>query len=163
MTVPEDIREHHTHCVPYQVRLRILARDEASAPLPPGIVHEVSQATSAILAGAIAAERAAVAAVTGGGRGGSRVARFLAARLARLAAAADYVVTAARDGNAVALRQHLRRFDALTSALWTVLPDVCDVGSQRPCRGSSQGSPPGGLGAGGNRGRPRPYAALGTR
>jgi len=77
-----------------------------------------------------------VAAVTDGGHGGSRVARFLAARLARLAAAADYVVTAARDGNAVALRQHLRRFDALTSALWTVLPDVCDVGSQRPCRGS---------------------------
>ena len=130
MTGPEDIRKHHTQCVPYQVRLRILARDEA-APLPSGVVHEVGLATSAILAEARAAERAAVAAVTGGGRG---VARFLAARLARLAAAADEVVTSARDGNAVALRQHLRRFDTLTSALWNVLPDVCGMGSQSPRR-----------------------------
>jgi hypothetical protein len=50
MTVPEEMREHHTHCVPYRVCLRILARDEAAAPLPPGVVHEVGQATSAILA-----------------------------------------------------------------------------------------------------------------
>ena len=130
MTVVEEMREHHTRCVPYRVRLRILARDEAAA-LPPGVVHEVCQATNAILAGAREAERAAVAAGTGGGRG-SRVARFLAARLARLAAAADDALTSARNGNAVALRQHLRRFDALTSALWTVQLSVCASAASPP-------------------------------
>ena len=130
MTVVEEMREHHTRCVPYRVRLRIVARDEAAA-LPPGVVHEVGQAISAILAGARAAERAAVAAGSGGGRG-SRVARFLAARLARLAAAADDALTSARDGNAVALRQHLRRFDALTSALWTVQLSVCASAASPP-------------------------------
>ncbi len=119
MTTPEDMREHHTQCVPYRVRLRMVAREEGAEPLPPGLVHEVGQATGAIVAGASAAGRVAVAADTGGGRG-CKVARFLAARLARLAAAADDAVTAARDGNAVALRQHLQRFDSLTSALWTV-------------------------------------------
>ena len=45
---------------------------------------------------------------------------FPAARQARLAAAADEVAAAAEDGSAAALPRPLRRFEALTPALWTV-------------------------------------------
>ena len=38
----------------------------------------------------------------------------------RLAAAADDAAAAARAGGAAELRRHLRRFDTLTAAIWTV-------------------------------------------
>ena len=40
--------------------------------------------------------------------------------LDRLAAAANDAIAAARTGDSGAMRRHLRRFDALTSAIWTV-------------------------------------------
>ena len=69
-----------------------------------------------------AAGQAAVAAVAESRRGSAAV--FLAARQARLVAAADEVAAAAADGSAAALSRPLRRFEALTTALWTVQSDL---------------------------------------
>jgi len=45
---------------------------------------------------------------------------FLWVRVARLAAAADRAVDAARSRDVPGLRAHLDQFDTLTSALWVV-------------------------------------------
>jgi len=88
-------------------------------PLPRRVVVEVAQATSTVLAEAEAAGHAILTAV--GDRGDNpRAGTFLRVRLDRLAAAADDAITAARQGDSCAMRLHLRRFDALTSAIWTV-------------------------------------------
>jgi len=119
MSVGDQIREHQARCAVPLIGLRMLARGEAGAPLPRWIVVEVAQATGAVLAEAEAAGRAALAAVgVGGGLPGNRT--FLRVRLDRLAAAADAAITAARAGDSGEMRRHLRRFDALTSAIWTV-------------------------------------------
>ena len=122
-------RGYDARCVPLLARLRLLARDGAGAPLPPGAAGEVGHAATAIVAEADAAGHAAVAAVAETGRGSAAV--FLAARQARLAAAADDVVAAAADGSAAALSRHLRRFEALTSALWTVQHAICAPAHRR--------------------------------
>jgi hypothetical protein len=124
MALADEVRKHHSHCVADLLRLRMLARDDVGAPLPPGVAHQVGDATSLILAEAEAAERAALATVAGSDRG-SPVARFLAARLARLTGAAADAVAAAENGNARAMRLHLRRFDSLASATWTVQLAMC--------------------------------------
>jgi hypothetical protein len=124
--IPADaMREHRRHGMAHLSRLRMLARSEAGVPLPADVVHEVDEATGAILAEAKAAERAVLSTIVRSRRRDPGAARFLAARLARLATAAEDAVSAARDGNGTALRQHLHRFDALTSAMWTVQLAVC--------------------------------------
>jgi hypothetical protein len=55
--------------------------------------------------------------VTGGGPAPGIL---LSVRLNRLAAAAGDAVAAAGAGDFTQLRRHLRRFEALTSALWAV-------------------------------------------
>src|SRR5258705_420392 len=80
------------------------------------------QAGRAIVAEPGAAGQAAVAAVADSRRGSAAV--FLAARQARLAAAADEIVAAAEDGSAAALPRPLRKFEALTTALWTVQSEL---------------------------------------
>jgi hypothetical protein len=77
---------------------------------------EVAQATDAILAEVEVAGREARAATGGGPDPGI----FLSVRLSRLAAAAGDAVAAAGAGNFTQLRRDLRRFEALTSAIWTV-------------------------------------------
>ena len=124
MATVSEIREQHAHCAPHLARLQVLGSYQAGEPVPPGLAEEVSAVTSAILAEAGAAFRATVAAVPGARR--TAVAGFLADRIAKLAAAAEQVVCAARDGDAAALRRCLRRFESLTSAVWTVhlaMPD----------------------------------------
>jgi hypothetical protein len=113
-----DIRAHHVRCEPHLARLQMIARYDADQPLPPGLPERVAEATSAVLAEAHAAGRVSVTEVANGQR--RAVAAFLDARLGRLAAAAGEAVGAANDGDLSALRRHLRRFEALTSALWTV-------------------------------------------
>jgi hypothetical protein len=113
-----DIRAHHVRCEPHLARLQMVARYEADQPVPAGLPERVAEATSAVLAGAHAAGRVGVSAVANGQR--RAVSAFLDARLGRLAAAAGEAVAAAKDGDLSALRRHLRTFDALTSALWTV-------------------------------------------
>jgi hypothetical protein len=127
MDLAAVVRKHHSHCVLDLLRLRMLARDDIGAPLPPGVAHQVGDATSLILAEAEAAERATLATVAGSdsATSGTPVARFLAARLARLTGAAADAVAAAENGNAHAMRLHLRRFDSLASATWTVQLAMC--------------------------------------
>jgi hypothetical protein len=128
MSVADQIREHQARCAVPLISLRMLVQGEAGAPLPRRVVVEVAQATGAVVAEAEAAGRAALAAVgVGGGHPGNGT--FLRVRLNRLAAAADAAITAARAGESGEMRRHLRRFDALTSAIWTVQDAV--FGSRR--------------------------------
>jgi hypothetical protein len=118
MAAPCDIRDHHVRCEPHLARLQMMARYEANAPLPPGLTDDVVESASAVLAEAQAAGRVMVAALATGQR--RAVTAFLDARLGRLAAAAGEIAAAARDGDVAALRRHVRKFEVLTSALWTV-------------------------------------------
>ncbi len=105
------------------ISLRMLAQGEAGMPLPRWVVAEVAEATGTVLAEAEAVGGAAPTAA-GVSRGHRRDEIFLRVRLDRLAAAADDAIVAARAGDAGDLRRHLRRFDALTSAIWTVQDSV---------------------------------------
>ena len=119
MSVTDQIRDHEARCLASVISLRMLAQGEAGVPLPRWVVVEVAQATSAVLAEAEAAGRAAL---TAAGVSGDHPGRetFLRVRLDRLATAASDAITAARAGDFGEMRRHLRRFDALTSAIWTV-------------------------------------------
>jgi len=128
MSVANQIKDHQARCLASLISLRMLAQGEAGVPLPRWVVVEVAQATSAVLAEAEAAGRAALTAVDvksdhpGDGT-------FLRVRLDRLAAAANDAIAAARAGDPGQMRRHLRRFDTLTSAIWTVQDAV--YGSRR--------------------------------
>jgi hypothetical protein len=123
MTFADQIREHQARCQPHLRKLRLLARGEASTTVPGQIVAEVRQATNAVLAEAEAAIRTALAAADKRRKPATET--FLWARLARLADAADGAVNAAHGADAPALRSRLRRFDELTSAIWTVQDAAC--------------------------------------
>jgi hypothetical protein len=128
MSVTDQIQEHRARCVAPLIGLQMLAQGEAGTPLPRWVVVEVAQATSTVLAEAEAAGRAALAAVgVSGDHPGDQT--LLGVRLDRLAAAAEDAIAAARAGDSGQMRGHLRRFDALTSAMWTVQDAVC--GSRR--------------------------------
>jgi hypothetical protein len=119
MSVTDQIQDHQAQCVAPLISLRMLAQGEAGSPLPRWVVVEIAQATGTVLAEADAAGRAVLAAV-GIGADHPGDGTFLRVRLDRLAAAADDAITAARAGDSGEMRRHLRRFDALTSAIWTV-------------------------------------------
>jgi hypothetical protein len=128
MSVADQIRDRQARCLAPLISLRMLAQGEAGVPLPRWVVVEVTQATGTVLAEAEEGGRAVLAAVgIVSGRPGDGT--FLRVRLDRLAAAADAAITAAREGDSGEMRRHLRRFDALTSAIWTV--QVAVYGSQR--------------------------------
>lgn len=113
-----DIGDHHVRCEPHLARLQMMARYGANEALPPGLPDEVVEAASAVLAEAQAAGRVMVAALASSQR--RAVTAFLHARLGRLAAAGGEMAAAAADGDLPTLRRHLRKFEVLTSALWTV-------------------------------------------
>jgi hypothetical protein len=121
MDVADRTEDHQARCLPYLLRLRILAMDEAGAPLPWLAAEEIARATRAILAEVAEAGRGAAdrgtRTVAGDGPGPGT---FLSVRLSRLAAAAEDAINAAGTGDFAQLRRHLARFDALTSAIWTV-------------------------------------------
>jgi hypothetical protein len=119
VTFSDQIRDHQSRCHPYLLRLQVVARAEADAMVPRQLAAEVRDATNAILAEAEAAVRTALAA-TADRRREPATETFLRARLARLASAAEEAVNAARGGLAPGLRNRLRRFDELTSAIWAV-------------------------------------------
>ena len=127
---PTGTRGHYARCARLLARLRLLASQDAGAPLPPDAAGEVGHAASVIVAEAEAAGHAVVAAVAEPSRRSAAV--FLAPRQARLAAAADDIVAAAADGSTAALSRHLRQFEALTSALWTVQRAICAPAQRRP-------------------------------
>jgi hypothetical protein len=126
MSVADQIREHQARCLVPLISLRMLAQGEAGLPLPRWVVVEVAQATATVLAEAEAASRAALAAADGDRPGHGT---FLRVRLDRLSVAAGDAITAARAGDSGEMARHLRRFDALTVAIWTVQAAV--YGSRR--------------------------------
>jgi hypothetical protein len=128
MSVADFIHDHQARCVAPLISLRMLAQGEAGTPLPRWVVIEIAQATGTVLAEAEAAGRAVLAAVgvQSDHPGGET---FLRVRLDRLAAAASEAIAAARAEDPSAMGRHLRRFDALTSAIWTVQDAV--YGSRR--------------------------------
>ena len=128
MSLADQIQDHQARCVAPLISLRMLAQGEAGMPLPRWVVAEVAEATGTVLAEAEAVGGAAPTAA-GVSRGHPRDETFLRVRLDRLAAAADDAIAAARAGDVGDLRRHLRRFDALTSAIWTVQDSV--YGSRR--------------------------------
>jgi hypothetical protein len=118
MSDTDQIQDHQARCLADLISLQMLARGEAGTPPPRWVVVEIARATSAILAEAEAAGRAALTAGGGGDNRGGET--FLRVRLDRLATAANDAIASARAGNSAELRRHLRRFDVLTSAIWTV-------------------------------------------
>jgi hypothetical protein len=118
-----EIQDHRARCQPHLLRLRMLVRSEAGMPEPLQVVADIAEATGAILARAEAADRAARAA-TQANRAGSMAGMFVRVRLNRLATAAEDAVAAARAEDFARMRHHLRRFEALTSAMWTVQDEV---------------------------------------
>jgi hypothetical protein len=121
MTFTDQMRGHQGCCQRYLIRLRMLARTDSGAELPPQAAAEVREATSMVIADAEAAGRAALAA---GSRRQPHAETFLLVRLSRLASAADEAVDAARDADGPRLTRHLRRFDTLTNAIWTIEHDA---------------------------------------
>jgi hypothetical protein len=114
MTVADRTEGHQARCLPHLLTLRLLARDDTEAPSQWRAMDRVAQATDAILAEVDAAGREVRAATGGGPAPGI----FLSVRLSRLAAAAGEAVAAAGTGDFTQLRRHLRRFEALTPAIW---------------------------------------------
>jgi hypothetical protein len=119
----DDLRDHQARCVPHMAILQMFASSLADAQLPPDAARRVAEATSAILAEARAAGRAALTAVADDGLRSANLS-LLTARQARLEHAAEDAIASAREAaqgsNVAALRQRLQRFDTLTSAMWTV-------------------------------------------
>jgi hypothetical protein len=122
MSTADQIRAHQERCQPHLLRLRMLARGDDEPALA---AAQAAEATGAIIAEVEAAIQAALAANRGTRRHPADRA-FLRVRLNRLAAAAEQVVAAAQDEDTAGFRRHLRRFEALTSASWTVQHAVCD-------------------------------------
>jgi head-tail adaptor len=112
---PSDLLDQHrSRCGQELMQLRILAR----APSLPGEASaEIRDATNAIIAEVEAMSRTALRAA---GRQDAQAETFLWVRIARLAAAADRAVDAARNRDIAGLRGHLHQFDRLTSAIWAV-------------------------------------------
>jgi len=139
MTAADRTQECYTRCVLRLTRLQLLAGGGAGARLPPGAAGEVGHAARAIVAETDAAGQAAVAVVAESRRSSAAV--FLAARQARLAAAAEDLVAATAGGSAAALSRPLRRFEALTTALWTVQYDLRPASPPRAGAAGGTGSP----------------------
>ncbi len=123
MTFADQIREHQSQCHPHLCRMRLLARAEDEFTVPRQVAAGVREATSAVIAQADATIRAAQAATADRSREPATAA-FMRVRLTRLADAADEAVKAACACDTPRLRSVLRRFEALTSAIWTVQKDL---------------------------------------
>lgn len=120
MSASEQIRQNRHRCMPHLAKLRMLAHDPAAPSATSKVVREITRATNAIMAEATAGYRTALVPAADSSRGSGNPS-LLQPRLARLQAAAEDTVAAASHQDAAALRQHVRRFESLTSAIWAVL------------------------------------------
>lgn len=117
MTFADEIDNHKSRCRQHLVRLRILAGVPDDAAPHREVTAEIRDVTNAIIAEAEAMSRAAIRAA---GIRDPQAETFLWARITRLATAADRAIVAARSGDTSRLRDQLRHFDTLTSAIWAV-------------------------------------------
>jgi hypothetical protein len=112
-----QLNDYQSQCRRQLLRLRILAGSQDGTTLSWEFTAEVRDATNAVIAEVEAMSRTAI-------RASEQLApqneTFLWVRVARLAAAADRAVDAARSRDVPGLRAHLQQFDTLTSALWAV-------------------------------------------
>jgi len=118
----ETIEEHQARSQPHLLGLRMIARDDADTMLTRRVVVQIAQAAQAVLTEAETAARAA-ADVSGAAHAADILLRV---RLTRLAAADD-AIAAAGAGDCALTRRALNRFDALTTAIWTVEKAVYDA------------------------------------
>ena len=125
MTAAEEIQDHQARCQPDLLALRMLVRNGGE---PTRAAAEVGRATSAIIAEACAASQAALADRSCRHPGAET---FLRVRLNRLAKAAAEAVAAAQEDDAARLRHYLRRFEAVTDAIWTAERAVCSPAEGR--------------------------------
>ncbi len=102
-----------------RLRMQVLSQDGMT---PSRQAADIRDATNAVIAETEAMSHA----VLGVGRHEPGAETFLWVRVARLAMAADQAVNAARTGDLPALDAHLRHFETLTSAIWTVQHAVYD-------------------------------------
>jgi len=116
MTIAERADLRHSRCQQQMSRLRVLAMSEDSLVPSGQFAIEVREATNAVIAYVEAASRV----VLDVEQHEPGTETFLWVRVARLALAADEAFNAARSGDLPALRAHLRHFETLTSAIWTV-------------------------------------------
>jgi hypothetical protein len=112
-----QLDDYQSRCRQQLLRLRLLAGSPGGTALPPEFTVQIRDATNAIIAEVEAMSRTAIGASE---RQEPQAETFLWVRVARLAAAADRAVDAARSRDVPGLRAHLQQFDTLTSALWTV-------------------------------------------
>jgi hypothetical protein len=116
MTRTESAQHRGSRCQQELSRLRMLVLRGDSLLSSGYQAAEIRQATNAVIAEAEAASNTALG--IGGHQFGAEA--FLWVRVARLATAADRAVDAAHTGDLPAARAHLRHFDTLISAFWTV-------------------------------------------
>lgn len=115
MTTADPMSHRQLRCQRQLLRLRMLVLSQ-DGMMPARRAAEIRDATNVVIAEAEATSRAVLEA--GGHAPGAET--FLWARVTRLAMAADQAANAARRGDLAALHAHLRHFDSLTSAMWTV-------------------------------------------
>jgi hypothetical protein len=96
-----------------RLRMAVLSQDAMTSARQ---AAEIRHATNAVIAEVEAMSRDVLEASRHEPGGET----FLWVRVTRLAMAADDAVNAARNGDLAALDAHLRHFDSLTLAIWTV-------------------------------------------
>lgn len=116
MTFVGQVDNRRSRCRQQLARMSLLAPDHDAMARPPRVAADVREVTNAI----IAEMEAACRAVIGNARYEPGAETFLWVRVARLAATADRAVSAARRGDVAELRGHLRHFETLALAVWTV-------------------------------------------
>jgi hypothetical protein len=104
-------------------RLRFLAGSQDGTAFSRDVAAEIRNVTNAVIAEAEAMSRATL---RDRNPREPQADTFLWVRVTRLAAAADRAVNAALSGDLGSLRAHLRNFETLTSAVWTVRDAVYD-------------------------------------
>jgi hypothetical protein len=112
-----QLNDYQSRCRQELLRLRILAGSQDGTALPWEFTVDVRDATNAVIAEVEAISRTAIRASE---QLEPQAETFLWVRVARLAAAADRAVDAARSRDVPGLRACLQQFDTLTSALWAV-------------------------------------------
>ena len=128
VTIADQTDDRQLRCQRQLLMLRMLVLGQ-DGMTPTRQAAEIREATNAVIAEVEATSRAVL---ESGGRE-PEAETFLWVRVTRLAMAADQAVNAARGGELGALDAHLRHFDTLTAAIWTVQDAV--YGGQPAARG----------------------------
>jgi hypothetical protein len=113
----DQMDDRRLRCGQQLSRLRALTQRQESGPISLQCAAELQDATNAILG---EVEEMGRTMLDHDGRLAPAAETFMWVRVARLATTADQAVDAARRGDTAGLRAHLRHFETLTSALWTV-------------------------------------------